>query len=65
MEKQYLYIFEDGSVKTSRSVNDEDLKSTDDGYLEIIDITNPKEPLWHNAGDWLNIEIIEVLQETL
>jgi len=52
--KMYLFIFEDGSLAKSLTVDDEDYKSADEGYLDIINVTNDQ-PVQYHDGDWHGI----------
>lgn len=51
----YLYIFEDGSLKTTQSIGEGDLAACDDGLIDLIDISGP-EPKQYMDGDWIKIE---------
>lgn len=42
----YIFIFEDGTIRKNEKLNDDDIISVEDGYLEIINITNPLKPLY-------------------
>jgi len=52
----YIYIFEDGSVKKSSTYSDEDAVSVGDGILDVIDISNPDNPIAADGeGGWLEL----------
>ncbi len=53
----YLIILEgsDNFYKVSE-LNDNDLKAADNGYMQIIDIRNPKNPKEYYLEDWVDIE---------
>lgn len=56
----YIFIFEDGTIKKGRMIISDDLLSVEDGILEIIDITEPKKPLYyHGDGEWKDLESAE------
>jgi len=46
----FLFIFEDGSIKTTEKVSIEDMKSCDDGILDIIDVSGDV-PLQYYGGE--------------
>ena len=48
----YLIIFEDGSKFKSTEVSIEDQQRANDGYLSIIDISDPENPKEFFADDW-------------
>ena len=41
----YIFIFEDSTILKNDKYDPEDIISIKDGYLDIIDITNPLNPL--------------------
>ena len=48
----YIYVFEDGSVGKSKEFADEDKESVDAGILEVIDISNPDNPVTYYNNKW-------------
>ena len=52
MEK-YFFIFEDGEPKISDKVTQDDMNSSDDGFLEIIRVSDQKR---YMEGDWIEME---------
>lgn len=52
----YLMIMEDGSVVKGEAYTEDELNSCDDGYMELIDISKPKEPKSYYRGKWISIE---------
>jgi hypothetical protein len=40
----FLFIFEDGAVNHDSDFTQDDIMSCYDGYLELIDITDPAKP---------------------
>ena len=52
----YLVIFEDGTVKRTDNISEEDYISVDDGYLQIIDIVGDV-PMEYGEGEWTEIEL--------
>lgn len=61
----YLYLFEHSDVgKSATPPSSEDLQSVEDGYLDIIDISDPAHPklgVWDEVQaciKWVNIESI-------
>jgi hypothetical protein len=55
----FLMIFEDGEVKSTVAVGDDDIQSSDDGYLDLIDITDPEAPKRRWSCEWVDIESID------
>lgn len=55
MKKCYIVIFEDGVIKQTDKVCEEDLRSCDDALLDLIDISG-EEPLMYVEGEWLPVE---------
>jgi len=51
----YLYIFEDGEVKTASSFCDTDKESVDAGAIVVIDIES-KPPMNYYDGEWHILE---------
>jgi hypothetical protein len=47
-------IFEDGEVRRTESVDDDTLQSCDDGYVQIINISDPQ-PTQYVDGYWVGI----------
>jgi hypothetical protein len=54
-QKSYLIIFEDNDIKHATSVGQDELRSCDDGYLDVIDITDPLKPLYFLNGVWVSV----------
>jgi len=54
----YLLIHEDGSLQTAEKLEEDIFKSADDGYVDIIDVSN-KEPLQYYENEWHKIDNIE------
>ncbi len=52
----YLFIFEDGAIKKSDSVTQDDL---DSDYLQIIDISQPNNPVEYFDGEWQTIDSLQ------
>ena len=52
---KYLMIFEDGELKKKNTITDEDLQSSDDGYIDIVDMDSKSRYFY---GEWVDIETI-------
>lgn len=52
----YLVIFEDGGVKTMAEIGVHELSAADDGYLDIIDISDPELPTRYFDEGWTSID---------
>lgn len=39
-DKKYILLFEDGEAKVADDVSEEDKRSADDGYLDIIRVSD-------------------------
>lgn len=55
----YLFIFEDGEIRVSRSVTEEDRLSCDNGTLTIIDISGCTKPAEYHNREWLGLKEID------
>lgn len=59
-EQMYIYIFEDGGIKKVglNHFSEDDLESVREGILEIIDITDPKNPTYYTGefNEWAPLE---------
>lgn len=53
----YLIIFEDGDMKKAATVSDEDKRSADDGYIDIIDL-HAENPTRRVNGEWHDIDAV-------
>lgn len=47
----YLFIFGDGSMLTFDGYDDDDVNAMIDGYIDVVDITNPSDPKQMYAND--------------
>ena len=52
----FLLIFDDFSVKKVTALTEGDYHACDDGYLELINITDPKNPLIYEDSEWVSVE---------
>lgn len=59
----YLLIFKDGSIMKSEKLSDDDKLSVDSGCMQVIDISNPLNPLdlifvegQENKEQWVGVE---------
>lgn len=52
----YLVIFEGEPPKTAEHITDSEFTACDDGYLEIIDITDSKNPKCWHIDSWIDLE---------
>jgi len=48
----YLAIFEDGVIQYTSEVDEELLRGADDGFLDVLDISDPASPLRYWEGEW-------------
>jgi hypothetical protein len=48
----YLIITEEGIVAKTIEISDEDKQFVDDGYGDIIDISDPDNPTEYYKGEW-------------
>jgi len=42
----FLYVFEDGDVAVRAALREGDLQSVENGFLQIIDISDPAAPVY-------------------
>jgi hypothetical protein len=52
----YLLITEDQNVFKTDALAPGDLDAADDGLLDVIDISDPADPLRYFDGGWTNVE---------
>lgn len=57
----FLYIFEDGSVRIGRKPTDADIESVEDGILSIVNMRTKEE--YVPAEGWQKIEEIETEED--
>jgi len=55
----FLIIFEDGGLTVAETIDDDTFTSADDGYIDIVDITND-EPLKYHQNKWHKIDKVYV-----
>jgi len=53
--EMYVYIFEDGQIKTASTFDDDDMASCDMGVIDVIDISGEKPKQYHN-NNWHDLE---------
>ena len=51
----FLLIFEDGTIRWTEIVSDDDLSAVDSGILSIINM-NAVPPLEYHSGEWIKID---------
>lgn len=56
----YLFIFEDGDTAIHSSVEPHDLDCCDDGILQVLDISDPKNVTSYYNGSWHPVEVLDV-----
>lgn len=54
--KMYLMIFEDGTIRKSSAYSDSEINACDDGYMDLIDISNPEHLLTYYDSSWISVE---------
>ena len=53
----YIYIFEDGTIKKCTTIDEDDTFSVEDGVLDILDISDPKNPKYLiKTNEWTDLE---------
>jgi hypothetical protein len=52
----YIVIFEDGTMSHRETINSELLKEADNGVTDIIDISDPSDPLRYLDEGWCSLE---------
>jgi len=55
MDRNYIYIFEDGGIFLSSEFQDEDRKAVDDGILTVIDCGD-SEPKEYYLNKWNDLD---------
>jgi hypothetical protein len=56
----FLIIFEDGEVKRAAHLSEGDEQSAEDGYLDLIDISDPTSPKRFISGEWGEVEELDL-----
>lgn len=55
----YILILEDGTILKQKEIAKQEYDSVEDGYLSIIDISDPDDPKEFYQGEWIPLtEII-------
>lgn len=52
-DAKYILTFEDGQLKTARTISEDDIQDADDGYLSIIRVSDLHEYIGN--GNWMSI----------
>ena len=53
----YLVILEDGSMLHMTALEDGLLTSANDGYVDVVDISNPEHPLRYSDEGWCSVDV--------
>jgi hypothetical protein len=62
----YLIIYEDGNFEYTATISDDYLKSCTDGYMELIDVSDPLNLLYFgftaddSIGKWVKVKELKV-----
>jgi hypothetical protein len=57
MGNRFITVFEDGSLNFHKGeIPQEVLEAADDGLYDVIDITNPDDPLRYWDEGWTNVD---------
>lgn len=59
--KNFLYAFEDGSLKVGPKPTDDDIQAAEDGILSIVDMKKKQE--FVPGVGWQDLEVIEIEDE--
>ena len=51
----YIVIFEDGTIHKQKEITKEEYGSVEDGYLSIIDISDPNDPKEFYQDEWTSL----------
>lgn len=54
----FLVIFEDGAIRKAEEVSQDDVRSADDGLLDLIDISRPDDPRRYVEGGWHPLDLL-------
>lgn len=52
----YLIIFEDGNITKTTKINSDHIESCNDGYLDIVDITDRDHPKEYIDDKWREVD---------
>lgn len=53
----YLITLEDGSTYATKEISNDDYSDCNNGYMQIVDISDPEKPLDFFDDEWTEIEI--------
>jgi hypothetical protein len=53
----YIMITEDWNVYKSEKITSEDKEAVENGYLDVIDITDPANPTRFNGDVWQSVDV--------
>ena len=51
----YIFITEGGAISKQKEITEGDCDCADDGYLRIIDISDPDDPKEFGRGEWFHL----------
>lgn len=55
----YLFVFDDGGISSRKQLRVGDLDDADSGYVEILDVSDPENPMRRSEGDWVAVEHLD------
>jgi len=54
----YLIIFEDGNITHQIELDDGMLPAADNGYVDVVDISDPSHPLRYWDEGWCSLDVV-------
>ena len=52
----YLIIMDDGIIAKIKKYSNAEINACNDGYINLIDINDLKDPKSYHKGEWVSIE---------
>lgn len=56
----FLIIFEDGEIQSTREVSEDLTQGADDGLLDLLDVSDPENPMRWWDGEWQPVDAMSV-----
>lgn len=54
----YIIIYEDGEIQSSQTCEDDLLLGADDGAIDLLDVSDPENPMRRWDGEWQPVESV-------
>jgi len=54
----YIIVFEDGTIRSSATVEDDVLEAASDSFCDVLDVSG-EVPLIYSSSEWKEVEPVE------